>query len=130
MDSKIKLVRIALQAFLIGLIISSCTANPNMHKIIAVWDYDTWEAEHIDGFELFVGYRNGDYNELIEINKTEREHEFRYEIEFGQNVHLALVAYYDIPVGKKKVRWRSPPAKVSLYPDPPENIKVTFQEWI
>jgi len=49
------------------------------------------------------------------------------------------VAYYDIPVGKKKVRIRSTPAKTSMYPDPPENIKIiikpesdelTFQEWL
>ena len=111
-------------AFLIWVAVSFFTTNPDMKKIAVYWDYENYDEADIDGFELFIGYRRGDQNELIEINKTDREHEFRYEIKPYQNVYLALVAYYDIPVGKKKVRWRSPPAKISLYPDPPTNFGI------
>lgn len=111
-------------AFLIWVAVSFFTANPNMKKIAVCWDYEDYDEADIDGFELFIGYGRGDYNELIEIDKTDREHEFRYEIKPHHNVYLALVAYYDIPVGKKKVRWRSKPAKISLYPDTPEDFRL------
>jgi hypothetical protein len=125
---KMTLLRLLILVVIIGLIYNNINTNtntnPDMEKIRVAWEYGYWDEKEIDGFELFVGYRNGDYNELIEIDKTERKHEFRYEIKYGQNVYLALVAYYDIPVGDKKVRLRSPPAKISLYPDPPTNFGI------
>ena len=120
----INIGNVLILAFGINFAVSYLMYNPNMQKITATWEYDVWDADFIDGFELFVGYERGSYDELIEIDSEKRAYDLRYEIKPGKNIYLALVAYYDIPVGKKNIRWRSSPAKISLYPDPLEDVNI------
>jgi len=61
-----RILRVVILAFLIGMLIASCS-NPNMHKLIAVWGYDNVEELIIDGFELFIIMN---YLKLIKVKEN------------------------------------------------------------
>jgi hypothetical protein len=120
------ILRIALQALLIGMIVAcGIQIDENFQKFRVRWGYDKEDQPYINGFEIFVGSKAGHYDTVFEINdNTKRNYEFQYKVDQYHNVYMGLVAYYDLLVNKKKIRFRSGLVKTTHFIDPPTDLKV------